>query len=128
MFYLLAAATAFNMVCAGTFADSRNHRGSDDPQSGPYEIVYRIDLDRGQWCDGDCTVLRDGIRVTPPHLTLYPGHGLDIYNVSINRATGEHRAARYGTRIIDAGRLRWTGHCRQAEFTGFPEHARSASR
>lgn len=128
MFYLLAVATAFNMVCAGTVADDRNIQRPGDPQPGPYETVYRIDLDRGQWCDGDCTVLHDGILVVPPRLILHPGHQSDIHGISINRATGEHRGPRYTAMITDPGGPQRRGQCREAEFTGFPEHARNSRR
>lgn len=117
-----AAAMAFNLVCSGDLTSEDYFSGR---QVEPYSYTYRIDLERGKWCENECRALFDLASVQPTQLTLQdrnidtPRQREWLTNI-INRETGEHRilaASGTGTgRVV----MDWRGRCERAEFTGFP--------
>lgn len=118
------ASEPFNLVCTGTLSS----RSMDGETEESYRSVYRIDLDRGKWCDGDCEALHDIASVQPTQIALQdkrvdtPGERSMMANL-IDRRTGEHTITatsatpgRRGSVLI----MQWHGQCERAPFTGFP--------
>ncbi|MFZ5748231.1 MAG: hypothetical protein ACOY45_11335 [Pseudomonadota bacterium] len=118
------ASEPFNLVCTGTLSS----RSMDGETKKPYRSVYRIDLDRGKWCDGDCEALHDIASVQPTQIALQdkrvdtPSERSMMANL-IDRRTGEHTVTATsatpglrGSVLI----MQWHGQCERAPFTGFP--------
>lgn len=119
----LAAAAAFNLVCSGT------QTIVDDvgKEVKTYLITYRVDLDRGIYCEQDCKEQRRLADVQPTTLYLHREKDDDPVNYKdfteqVDRETGAHRVYRR-TRSGFAGwmTLERGGRCERAAFTGLPK-------
>lgn len=118
MLQAAAAALTFNLICTGTM-EARTVDGIDNE---PYRYEYRIDLQRGKWCEGDCRALHDFVRVSQTQLTLEdvnidtPHERRTSLNL-INRETGEQRIFASTRHLL---LMEWRGTCERAAFSGFP--------
>lgn len=119
--FTLAAATAFNLVCTGNLETS-SILGKETTK---YSIIYRIDLDAGKWCDGECKAPEKIAEIQPAKFILQSSAGqtpppvVRVTNV-IDRETGTHNifgSSGYGASAIV---MHWSGVCEKADFTGFP--------
>ena len=125
MGYLLAAATVastFNLVCAGEVKSF----GAGEAGSEPFETIYRVDLDSGTWCEGECSEQKPLAKVTGTTLTLEDelteGATSRSERMSmVSRETGEFVSK--SITLASYGRLSlfYRGQCEVAPFTGFPE-------
>lgn len=114
----------FDLVCKGELA-TESIRGNE---TQPYAIRYRVDLDRGKWCEDSCAEIND-VSKSSPGVIVFESIDKDgpaervrkINNVS--RETGQHLAL-YTSRSIGGAMsvvtMRWSGNCERAEFSGFP--------
>ncbi|WP_158013904.1 hypothetical protein [Sphingomonas sanxanigenens] len=120
------AATAvmmtFNLVCTGTVTTT----SYNDRKSAPYNYVYRIDLSKSRWCDGECKSINEVASVQPASITLKdkkedgPFSKSSTRNV-INRETGEHSILHVRRLSATPFSMEWQGTCTPSPFTGFPD-------
>ena len=116
----IAAPTGqFNLVCSGL----------RDPMLGggqvQYRSIYRIDLDRGEWCEDECRGTFPIVEAKPLVIVLEDSDepGTSVMNY-IERETGRHRVVvadrgrftRPRSRIVSSSE----GQCEKAPFTAFP--------
>ncbi len=117
-------ATQFNLRCKGMM--EVREIGADKVE--PYEKVFRIDLTRQKWCEGECEQPANiaSVQDTQIVLTDYKSEtrSMDSYvSERIDRKTGEHEA---GLGVRSYGRSgfvsskSWKGTCEREPFTGFP--------
>ena len=132
MLQVLATVAAFNMICSGTEVFSLA------PVERPYDASYRIDLARGQWCEGGCDtacpiasvagdriVLRDG----PPPRSATDRRAIRgglWQTVEIDRASGALFDERTNGATAVVIRTTRRGQCRETDFTGLPDAAPEA--
>lgn len=117
------ALAAFNLICTGTLTS----KSVNDQAVKPYSIEYRVNLDEGLWCDGECKVIKQIFEVQPTQLTLMDYRGLGPLgrqwtNVTVNRETGKHAAIEsfeQGTPYVSLSK--WDGTCERKAFSGFPD-------
>jgi len=113
---VLAAATAFNLVCLGaTFiGDIKKENES------PFIQTFRIDLDAQRWCAGNCETTSRIFSVSDTMIMLKLEHDKEAGDesfISLNRENGV---------ILDRTRFNHqffsmkTGTCERVPFTGFP--------
>jgi hypothetical protein len=121
--FLTAAATAFNLLCAGTLhADSFASKRDE-----PYSVTYRVDLAAKKWCDGECRAIREIADIQPASLQLEEPRDIntptqkEFFSSSIDRETGRHSMVSTSGHREGILILKWEGHCEKADFTGFPE-------
>ncbi|WCT75039.1 hypothetical protein PQ455_07440 [Sphingomonas naphthae] len=86
-------------------------------------VRYRVDLARGEWCDGDCKVTRKITAVTTGFLTLVDENPTSEHayreSTTVNRVDGSWYTMSYFTwssRVPSATK----GTCEPTAFTGFP--------
>ena len=120
---MLGTAAAFSLVCSGT--ETNVNSGLSDP----YEVRYNIDLDRGIWCEGRCSIMGDVVRVTDETITLRNGpipryRIATIWTSTIDRRTGEHLERRVTTATVVITGTERRGQCREEPFAGFPDDSR----
>lgn len=119
----IAAIAAFNLVCTGTLTS----KSLQDEDAKPYSITYRIDLDAGQWCDGECRTIKAIQEVHPKQLVLIDRHSFGVLgrqwsNIRFDRETGKHTATESLGIGTEYGSIStWQGQCDRADFGGFPE-------
>lgn len=117
------ALAAFNLICTGTLTS----KSVDQEVTKPYSIEYRVNLDEGLWCDGECKVIKQIQEVQPTQLTLMDFRGFGVLgrqwtNIRVNRETGKHIAVEsFDQGSLTASLSNWDGKCERKEFTGFPE-------
>lgn len=107
--------TAFNLWCEGT----ETKMSKAGLQEIRYTRLYRINLENGRYCDGDCATTQVLSKVDPYRITFYEGYGPTGYGSekSINRENGElvEMAIRAdGTSGVLA-------KCERRPFSGFPQ-------
>lgn len=112
-------AAAFALVCSGTQTNV-NTRLSE-----PYEARYSIDLDRGIWCEGQCSVMNEIVGVTGDTITLREGpipryRIASIWRSTVDRRTGAHLEERLTTATVVITGTERRGQCREEPFAGFP--------
>lgn len=125
MGYLLAAAavaSTFNLVCAGEVKSF----GAGEAGSEPFETIYRVDLDSGTWCEGECSEQKPLAKVTGTTLIfedeLEEGATSRTERMSmVSRETGELLSKSITLASYGKLSLFYTGQCEAAPFTGFPE-------
>lgn len=112
--------TQFNLDCSGNVV-------IDDifgTKSETYHSIYRLDLDRGLWCDGDCKATHSFASVQPTQIELeHTETDTDLSFDRINRETGEHSILMAHNDVLDRRSVRtmkWSGECKRLDFTGFP--------
>lgn len=120
---LTAAVSAFNLTCTGTMHSFSRATGS---VSKPYTAIYRIDLTRKIWCEGDCKGTAPIARVLPTSLFLRDEDGNSASDTQtdadwIDRETGEHHSLLETSLSGMTVRIRMEGHCERSAFTGFPK-------
>ena len=117
------ALAAFNLICTGTLTS----KSVDQEVTKPYSIEYRVNLDEGLWCDGECKVIKQIQEVQPTQLTLMDFRGFGVLGrqwttIRVNRETGKHIAVEsFDQGSLTASLSNWDGTCERKEFTGFPE-------
>lgn len=125
MFATMATAVAtFNLACTGTMTSTT----SQEKKTEPYEAVYRLDLEKMKWCEGECRALHDIAKVQPTFIFLQdekedtPSRQ-SVTLAQVDRITGEYKATltaktygRFGYTIM----LAYDGKCQRQPFTGFP--------
>lgn len=117
---------AFNLVCTGTYTSGQFMGRTEERR--PAAIVFRVDLDSGRWCSGDCTTTASIQRVSETQI-VFRQRGDIMHSQSgdmtdegtiVNRENGE---------LLDRERywlgnqMRYrmiTGTCERAPFSGFP--------
>lgn len=117
------APAPFNLECSGTFTTMR----LSGETSESYRAIYRIDLSRMKWCEGECRSLHDVFAAGPGQVTLTSKKTDTVSENSsetntVDRVTGAHlllamaKNPRSGTpRYL----MKWEGKCAKAAFTGF---------
>jgi hypothetical protein len=122
---LIASVAAFNLVCTGT----QTTKSLMTDKSQPYSAVYRIDLDGGKWCEGECKALHPIAHILPTQLQLQsdkvdsPSERSTTSNM-IDRETGAHTILATFSSPRDrayAVMIQWAGQCEKSAFTGFPK-------
>lgn len=108
----LQIAAAFNLVCTGSYVTH-----GDEATRRPFSQTFRIDLEKKQWCMGDCQETRDIYLLAPRTITLQLYAEGDDYGVTVlNRESGTmtNRSSQKG--VASAGEAT----CERQPFTGFP--------
>jgi hypothetical protein len=116
----LAAAAAFNLVCSGTETYSDNMAPSS-ARERPFSVTYRVDLNAGRWCSGECPETLAIYRVTERQITLTSNEAqrkntVDWIHIDINRESGRLSA----DTVLKTSFYIRDGQCRPAPFAGFP--------
>lgn len=120
-----AVVAAFNLVCTGT----STWRSLGSNSSDPYTHTYRIDLDKKQWCEEGCGIIRDIADVQPVLIEFKPRRNVDnaieheFYEWSIDRTSGQEHLLWTKGRGADITIMKWEGTCIRQPFTGFPSIA-----
>lgn len=125
MAYFLAAAavaSTFNLVCSGEVKSF----GGGEAGSEPFEKIYRVDLDSGKWCEGECPEQKPLAKVTGTSLTLEDelteGATSRTERMSmVSRETGEFVSKSIILGSYGKLSLYYSGQCEAAPFSGFPE-------
>jgi hypothetical protein len=125
MGYLLAAAavaSTFNLLCSGEVKSF----GAGEAGSEPFEKIYRVDLDSGKWCEGECSEQKPLAKVTGTSLTLEDELTEGATNRTermsmVSRETGEFVSKSIALASYGRLSLFYRGRCDVAQFTGFPE-------
>jgi len=101
------AADQFDLVCTAKKSGTR----------------YRIDLTRGEWCEGDGTVVKKVAEATTGMLFLARHEPSGVRDKTVrlwvNRNTGEWADYSYDPAFDTTGSLK-KGFCQPASFSGFP--------
>lgn len=122
----IAAAAAFNLVCSGTLTSSSFVGGE---KSEPFTYIYRLDIDRKIYCDGDCKATRPIEAIQPTQIMLSssnvdtPSERATSFTM-IDRETGAFQSSSTSSQRGDRRTIlvmKWTGQCEKAAFTGFPK-------
>lgn len=113
----LQTIAAFNLACAGTMRSGPLGLALPEGEGEPFTIVYRIDLDAGRWCSGECDATEPLAAVASGEIVLREQHhpaGSSV--VRFIPGTG-----RFTDTVIagNTATLR-SGTCEIAPFTGFP--------
>lgn len=119
---LAAAALGFNLVCSGTqWTGVEADRVISSKEKGEaFTDIYRVDLERGRWCFGQCTTSQPITKITDNELTLaQEGSGPPVSGatmISVNRETG------YLVHLVFIGGYRFKRNavCERAPLSGFP--------
>lgn len=115
----------FDLVCSGMSSTKSLFENS----SKPYSDIYRIDLQRKIWCDGECKATRDISDILPTELTLQsanvdtPSERSTLIN-SVDRQTGAHKITSTYSKPGDRRTIiimDWAGQCEKRPFSGFPK-------
>ena len=103
----------FDLTCTGESVLSRAGR---QPVREITSQRYRLDLERMEWCTGDCSLLHDLQDASSHQITFL--NSKDVFNV-VSRITGE-----WQTSSGDDRSYSWatTGRCDLAPFSGFPTY------
>lgn len=121
---MIMAAAAFNLACTGT-------QSTDSilgKKSKPYETLYRLNLEKNEWCEGECKSIHKIEAVQPSEIVLEDTKvdsvsQRSIMRNSINRETGAHSltSSYSNPRIRGSGiMMSYTGVCEKRDFSGFP--------
>lgn len=114
----------FDLVCTGEVKRDLLAPGS------PYNVVLRVDLAAGKWCEDGCGVIHDIAEVQPSIIYFEKESAEDrlLRNQRshfVNRGTGgyvRHVSERIEAGIASFRSERFTqGECSPAPFSGFPE-------
>ena len=113
----LQAALAFNLTCTGT--ERAGPLGNSMPDRPPFSftITYRIDMDLGRWCSGDCERTEALGSVLAGHILLRDQRApTGRHVIDFDPATG-----RLTDTLTDGNRqvLR-NATCTRQGFSGFP--------
>lgn len=112
----LMAVAAFNLNCVGeqTILSVRPPARIAEP----YSRTYRVDLDRMEWCAGDCSETLDISTANQRGIIFFdtPKGGADRRTDMVNRETGSHFAVFSGEGYAVA----WRGVCTAVPFTALP--------
>ena len=114
---LLAAATAFNLVCTGTESHILERHTVPGLPDAPLQLVLRIDLAQGRWCENECSSTLPIASIAATRIALQDDRGdLTSKQLFLNREDGSiHRRDQTGDFVVVQ-----IGQCRPAPFTGFP--------
>lgn len=123
LYVVVAAASAFNLVCAGTTTYTE-YSGS---KSEPYRIVYRLDTAKKLWCKDNeeaCKSPQKIAELTPVSIkfadkTVDKPDQYFRYVEQVNRETGLHQTLTIGGRNAFMHIEKQEGHCEVAPFSGF---------
>lgn len=127
MFYAVAVATAFNLVCTGTTTKS-DYYGS---KSEPYSAIYRVDTAARLWClddDNACKSPEPLADLSPVSIkfidtTTDKPDQYFRYVDQVNRETGVHQSLTLSGRDANLRIEKQEGRCEPAAFSGFPKPA-----
>jgi hypothetical protein len=107
----------FDLICTGTTKTiGTNGNDGDKPQT----VRYRIDLDAGRWCEGDCAAGLPIQSVTADNIVLIdrvngpPIRGTERHSISRIAGTVESTIATVGLFMS------FHGACAKASFTPLP--------
>lgn len=122
-FILMAAAASgatFNLNCTGTYTWGKML--SKPEQETQITVTYRVDLDSGRWCSGECKTTAQFYRVTDTQIVFRLSEDKEVGTdtiTTVNRESGEYLDR---DRLLFANLVFMTiGTCERAPFTGFPE-------
>jgi len=118
----LQVAAAFNLVCTGTYRASEEGSAAALTRPGePFTTIFRIDLNRGRWCAGDCAMTYRLADVTDTMITLQAERdataSVPLILSTLNRETGQYFSTLHMGKTLA---LR-NAQCAVAPFGGFPE-------
>lgn len=118
--FALQAVAAFNLVCTGT-SRSGPFPGGDLSQPGgePFTITYRVDLEQGRYCAGECITTEAIAEVTDTEITFHrvPITDRGGSRILVNRETGRY----VHIEVVKDDATVYQGDCQRAPFTGFPQ-------
>ncbi|HYI64589.1 MAG TPA: hypothetical protein VEW71_06860 [Allosphingosinicella sp.] len=113
----LQAIAAFNLACTGTMRSGPLGLALPEGEGEPFTIVYRIDLEAGRWCSGECDIVEALAAVANGEIVLRDRH--DPAGSSVVRfLPGAGRFT--DTQIAGNIATLRSGTCEPAAFTGFP--------
>lgn len=113
----------FDLVCAGT----KRRLSQFVNDSAPFATRIRIDLQRGEWCEGDCGAVEPFAEVQPASFTLRRSSGYSEalgYNelsITIDRTTGAYLGFSSSRGAGSMSTIEWRASCEPRPFSGFPE-------
>jgi hypothetical protein len=121
VFLAAAGATTFTLNCnVRTVAEDMTAAKRLSVPADPKTIVYRVDLDRLRWCNGDCKFTQPIVNVTAEEIRLQQDESQQSLSVTtLDRETGELLIL-----VTPKDRslaLVTSGKCQVAPFTGMPE-------
>lgn len=120
----LSVAT-FNLNCTGSFTTKSLF--SDSTES--YNYVYRLDMDKKIYCDGECKAQRPIFEISPTQITMRSSKvdspsERSLNFESIDRENGQHLITTTFSDPRDRNSvliMKWAGKCEKAPFSGFPK-------
>lgn len=119
---VVAATAAFNLVCSGTFVvGSMNDIVTQ--KKTPTEVVYRIDLNEGRFCTGNCANTSPIYRVTDTQIIFEASEDKDAGSDTlemVNRESGQYLNRLRFLDLTTPTIIMTQGVCEKAPFTGFP--------
>jgi hypothetical protein len=115
----LQVTAAFNLVCTGTSFGGDDASFLTAPRES-FTTVFRIDLERGRWCAGECPTTHRLADVTDTQITLQSEREPTTHfrlTSSLNRETGRY----FSSLRMGKTRAVRNAQCEVAPFGGFPE-------
>jgi hypothetical protein len=117
----LHVAAAFNLVCTGTSGGGDTTGAFLWAPRVPFTTVFRIDLERGRWCAGDCATTRRLAGVSETVITLDSlrdrTSNEQHFLSTLNRENGRYFSSFRSGRSLFVQ----NAQCEVAPFGGFPE-------
>ena len=113
---MLAAATAFNLTCTVT---SGSTMGAPPKKlEHPEAWSFRVNLEEGRYCDGDCRATERIAKITSKTLYLRMIEGESLKEtLQIDRESGDLlHVSEFAGKVVS----NWTGTCKVSAFTGLP--------
>lgn len=110
----IAFVAAFDLVCAGTTSILSDTAALQKQQ---LNVHFRIDLDAGRWCEGECKETNLLVAVTDTKIVLENIRNSDVLEMrQISRESG--KLSGYG--FFGPTSFAEDANCERAEFSGFP--------
>lgn len=124
---IVAAATAFNLECAGVATESRGaFLRHEVLKTEPVTRTLRVDLSAGRWCQGECPTTVPIVEVEDAVVTFLKKDN-SVGGLTVDEEMVVHRESgrfvyrrRFGDIVKDMSVRMEEGQCRRAPFTGFP--------
>lgn len=113
---MLAAAMAFDLTCSVT---SGSIMGAPPKKlEHPEKWSFRVNLEEGRYCDGDCRATQPIGKITPTTLYLRMIEGESLKEtLQIDRASGALlHVSEFAGKVVS----NQTGTCKVTPFTGLP--------
>lgn len=123
LYFALAAAATFNLVCTGT-TEKTDYNGS---KSEPYTATYRVDTGARLWCENDPEACKqpesladiNTVAIKFIDTTTDTPNQYFRYVDQVNRESGRHQTLIISGRGSAIRTVKQEGHCEPAAFSGF---------